>query len=161
MSYISKKDRVFMEGPPIKVVKVRSEARMKNYVSSTDIRAWSDVVEDRRQHILEYMARNKEGYCFDKDFPLDALFDAMMACKNHKIRKLLKKIEYCEKLLRIYSQLDLTPEQQKKVNDLMAQLKKAYDALEEIDCNKPQLIEGFSPGGADGGYSDLGDASAK
>ncbi|KAJ8954425.1 hypothetical protein NQ318_011100, partial [Aromia moschata] len=118
MSYINKKTKVFLEGPPVKVIPVRSEARLKSYRSSTDARAWSDVVEERRQHILEYVAKNKEGTCFDKDFPLEALFDAMMACKNARIRKLLKKINYYEKLLRIYSQIDLTADQQKKLDEL-------------------------------------------
>lgn len=60
MSYVNKKSKIFAEKNEILLSSVRSEARMKDYLSAMDLRAWSDIIEERRQHILEYRARNRE-----------------------------------------------------------------------------------------------------
>lgn len=43
----------------------------------------------------------------------------MAANKDDEIAKLNAKIEYLEAMLDIYGQIQLTPEQQKRVNDLV------------------------------------------
>ncbi|KAL1509119.1 hypothetical protein ABEB36_003910 [Hypothenemus hampei] len=65
----------------------RSEARLKTYNSSTDVRNWCDVIEDRRQHILDLVMKD-----FDKTnrtlIPLNALLDIVLAIVNMDISKL-------------------------------------------------------------------------
>lgn len=57
-TYTQKKIRMFMERPEwLKPERRRSESRLKTYPSSTDIRNWCDIVEDRRQHILELVLK--------------------------------------------------------------------------------------------------------
>ncbi|KAG5880205.1 hypothetical protein JTB14_018996 [Gonioctena quinquepunctata] len=72
-----------------RLVRQRSEARMKTYPSADDLRAWCDHVEYRRQHILELMARDRER-CFGTLVPIHALIDIMLADKNSNISKLKK-----------------------------------------------------------------------
>uniref|UniRef100_A0AAR5PKM7 Uncharacterized protein n=1 Tax=Dendroctonus ponderosae TaxID=77166 RepID=A0AAR5PKM7_DENPD len=129
MSYVNKKERIFRRGEPFDIPHARSEARMKNYWSATDRRAWCDEVELRRQHILELNARTKGQFCLENLIPLDLLFNAMTANKDGEIEKLKKKIDYLESLLDIYRQIELTPEQQRQVNDLNRRLAKERHKL--------------------------------
>ncbi|KAH1024707.1 uncharacterized protein LOC109538520 isoform X1 [Dendroctonus ponderosae] len=129
MSYVNKKERIFRRGEPFDIPHARSEARMKNYWSATDRRAWCDEVELRRQHILELNARTKGQFCLENLIPLDLLFNAMAANKDGEIEKLKKKIDYLESLLDIYRQIELTPEQQRQVNDLNRRLAKERHKL--------------------------------
>nr|XP_023028951.1 stress response protein NST1-like [Leptinotarsa decemlineata] len=139
MSYVNKKTRVFRQLPEdAEVIHVRSEGRMKDYPSATDARAWSDNVEERRQHILEYQAKNK-GPCLEKIIPLDVLINAIVANKNMQIRKLEKRIAYLERLLDIYSQLDLTEDQKKQFDELKNQLEKAQAELDSLRSDKDEL----------------------
>lgn len=55
-SYVNKKERAFREGHEL--LPRRSEGRMKTYPSATDARAWCDVTEDRRQHIIELIRQD-------------------------------------------------------------------------------------------------------
>lgn len=70
----------------------------------------------------------------DKLIPLDILIEAMMANKNQQIKRLEKRIDYLEKMLDVYSKLDLTPEQQKVLDDLVKEhnLDK-YDDYDDLD----------------------------
>lgn len=60
MSYINKKTKIFNGRNEQFPLTVRSEGRIKDYFSALDLRAWSDIVEERRQHILEHQAINRE-----------------------------------------------------------------------------------------------------
>nr|CAH7712144.1 unnamed protein product [Callosobruchus chinensis] len=121
MSYINKRQRVFDEGSASILFPTRSEARMKRYPSSTDIRAWSDIVEDRRQHILEYAAKNKQGVCLEKLIPMEVLVDAMLANKNIDVLELEREVQYLEDKLDLYKKINLTAEQKKKLDMLFKQ----------------------------------------
>ncbi|KAJ8970174.1 hypothetical protein NQ317_016647 [Molorchus minor] len=119
MSYINKKTKIFKEGPETLIVPSRSEARIKNYMSATDARAWCDIVEQRRQHILEFTAKNKDSFCLPKVIPLEVLFNSMMVSVNCEIDKLERKADYMEKRVAVYSEIDLTEEQQSKLDALL------------------------------------------
>ncbi|KAF7266369.1 hypothetical protein GWI33_020394 [Rhynchophorus ferrugineus] len=57
-TYLQKKVGMFKEIKDIKPEKRRSESRLKTYPSSTDVRNWCDLVEDRRQHIIELITKD-------------------------------------------------------------------------------------------------------
>ncbi|KAG5880206.1 hypothetical protein JTB14_018997 [Gonioctena quinquepunctata] len=128
----TRKTRAFRTPSEGDLTRVRSEGRMKQYPSATDARAWSDIVEERRQHILELHARNK-GPCIENIIPLDVLIGAIVANKDQRIQKLEKRIAYLEKLLDIYAQIDLTDEQKKKLDELKNELEKAQAELESLE----------------------------
>nr|CAH7763215.1 unnamed protein product [Callosobruchus chinensis] len=131
MSYINKKYKLFEEKPKYGLTPVRSEARIKRYSSATDARAWSDIVEERRQHILEYHALNKAG-CIDKLIPLEILFEAMMANKNLQARKLRNRIQYLQKMLDVYGQLELTSDQKIALKRMRQKLDKEYKEMPPV-----------------------------
>nr|CAI5844803.1 unnamed protein product [Callosobruchus analis] len=137
MSYINKRQRVFNEGPSSFLFPTRSEARMKRYPSSTDIRAWSDIVEERRQHILEYAAKNKQGVCLEKLIPMDVLVDAMLTNKNIEVLELEREVQYLEDRLELYKKINLTSEQKTKLDQLLKQnnLDSEYPDDEEEDMS--------------------------
>lgn len=60
MTFVNKKARLFLKRSDVKLERRRSEARLKTYPSAIDLRAWCDIVEDRRQHILELITKGKE-----------------------------------------------------------------------------------------------------
>lgn len=119
MSYINKKLNIFHENDK-SIARIRSDGRiMVQYNSSTDPRSWCHDVEDRRRHILEYQAKNKDGYCKGKLISVDVLIAAMIACKDGHIFTLQQQIENLEKLLKAYSHLRLTDEQREMLNALV------------------------------------------
>ncbi|CAH1961197.1 unnamed protein product [Acanthoscelides obtectus] len=134
MSYINKRYKLFEERPRSGLVPVRSEARIKSYDSATDARAWSDIVEERRQHILEYNALNKAG-CIDKLIPLEILFDALMANKNLQARKLRHRIEYLQKKLDIYNKLELACDQRRMLRRLRKELDERYSEMPPVEAH--------------------------
>lgn len=123
MSYINKGLRVFKyQGGIREPTHVRSEARIKEYASSYDLRSWSDVVEQRRQHILEHAAKNLGGkaqFCIENLIPLDVLFDILMTNKEEQADDLEKEIEYLEKSLDLYNQIGLTSEQKAQIEQMI------------------------------------------
>ena len=64
-TYVQKKNRFWLERKDLKPERRRSESRLKTYPSSTDVRNWCDVVEDRRQHILELVVKDIGKVCYD------------------------------------------------------------------------------------------------
>lgn len=62
MSYVNKRTQIFSGRNEKKNVRehVRLNAKMKDYLSALDLRSWSDIVEERRQHFLEYEGKSKE-----------------------------------------------------------------------------------------------------
>lgn len=60
MTYVNKRTRLFLDRSDVKLERRRSEARLKTYLSAIDVRAWCDIVEDRRQHILELINKGNE-----------------------------------------------------------------------------------------------------
>lgn len=67
------------------------------------------------------MIESLQQFCLENFIPLDLLFNAMAANKDDEIAKLNARIDYLEALLDIYGQIELTPEQQKRVNTLVKQ----------------------------------------
>nr|CAI5820715.1 unnamed protein product [Callosobruchus analis] len=114
MTYINKKTRTFMERGDWKPERRRSEARLKTYPSSEDIRNWCDEVEDRRQHILELVVK---GYnkCRGSLIPLEALLDILMA---NKMKDLNSCQKYVDQLLAFIDSLDLSPEDLARLSNL-------------------------------------------
>lgn len=132
MSYINKGTRVFEETPKPFFRRVRSEARMKAYNSAEDLRTWSDDVEQRRQHILEFQAKNKGagGPCAEAIVPLEALVNAIVAMKDREIEHLEKEIRDLEHAVNEASKIKLSPDQQKKFNTLKQELDAEFSDLE-------------------------------
>ncbi|CAH1133765.1 unnamed protein product [Ceutorhynchus assimilis] len=82
-TYVQKKLRMFMKRPEwMRPERRRSESRLKTYPSSTDVRNWCDLVEDRRQHILELITRGYGEKCNPKLVPLDKLIEMLLAMAN-------------------------------------------------------------------------------
>ncbi|KAJ8920804.1 hypothetical protein NQ315_004945 [Exocentrus adspersus] len=86
-TYIQKKGRLFLDRGDIKPERRRSEGRLKTYPSAIDVRAWCDIIEDRRQHILELVNKGREK-CLGKLIPLEAIIDALVAGRTQDIKKL-------------------------------------------------------------------------
>uniref|UniRef100_A0A6P7F3Y1 Uncharacterized protein LOC114326277 n=1 Tax=Diabrotica virgifera virgifera TaxID=50390 RepID=A0A6P7F3Y1_DIAVI len=120
MSYIAKGPRIFRNSSNLEPPRLRSEGRMKTYSSATDLRAWSFVVEERRQHILDYEAKGSEGIYPEKIVPIEQMVEVLLCIKNERIKELEKRIDYLEKMIDIYySKLDLTSEQKEKLKKLV------------------------------------------
>ncbi|CAH1973864.1 unnamed protein product [Acanthoscelides obtectus] len=119
MSYVNKRQRVFSEGSGTVLVPTRSEARMKRYPSSTDLRAWCDIVEERRQHILEYAAKNKQGICLEKLIPMDVLVNTMVYNKNVELLELERQVQYLEDSLALFKKINLTAKQKVQLDTLL------------------------------------------
>uniref|UniRef100_A0A6P7FWM8 Uncharacterized protein LOC114333528 n=1 Tax=Diabrotica virgifera virgifera TaxID=50390 RepID=A0A6P7FWM8_DIAVI len=130
MSYIAKGPRIFRNSSNLEPPRLRSEGRMKTYSSATDLRAWSFVVEERRQHILDYEAKGSEGIYPEKIVPIEQMVEVLLCIKNERIKELEKRIDYLEKMIDIYySKLDLTSEQKEKLKKLNNDLQVAYGQL--------------------------------
>ncbi|XP_072389008.1 uncharacterized protein [Diabrotica undecimpunctata] len=148
MSYITKGSRIFESSSYLEPPRLRSEGRMKTYSSATDLRAWSDVVEERRQHILDYQAKDRVGLYPGKLVPVEHMVEVLLCFKNEKIKQLEKRIDYLEKIIDVYySKLDVTSEQKVKLEKLNNDLQVAYGQLavlndEVCECSscseKPQ-----------------------
>ncbi|CAH1280640.1 unnamed protein product [Diabrotica balteata] len=148
MSYITKGSRIFESSSYLEPPRLRSEGRMKTYSSATDLRAWSDVVEERRQHILDYQAKDRVGPYPGKLVPVEHMVEVLLCFKNERIKQLEKRIDYLEKIIDVYySKLDLTSEQKEKLDKLNHDLQVAYGQLavlndEVCECSscseKPQ-----------------------
>ncbi|XP_066143438.1 myosin heavy chain, clone 203-like isoform X2 [Euwallacea fornicatus] len=113
-TYVQNKTRMFMERRDwLKPERRRSESRLKAYPSSTDLRNWCNVVEDRRQHILE-LVQKRIDRCPGKLVPLDALLNVLMdmaggAGDCSKIRRCLRQLSS------FIAQLKLNSEDLKKL----------------------------------------------
>lgn len=119
MTYVNKRTRAFQNQNELQLTRVRSEGRMKTYQSAQDLRAWSDITEERRQYILDYHSKPRLGLPSGKIVPVEYLVESIAAFKNERIKQLEERIDYLEKMLDLYSQLDLTPEQKKKLDELV------------------------------------------
>lgn len=137
-SYINKGTRVFDEDEKSTVQRVRSEARMKRYQSAEDLRTWCDDVEQRRQHILEYEAKNRGsgGACPDKLIPLEALFNAVVSIKDDQIKDLEQDVNRLESLINKMEEINLTPEQKEKFEKLKAELDEEFADLNSDEDNE-------------------------
>ncbi|XP_056647336.1 uncharacterized protein LOC130451999 [Diorhabda sublineata] len=137
MTYVNKRTRAFQNPNELQITRVRSEGRMKTYQSAQDLRAWSDITEERRQYILDYQSKPRLGLHSGKIIPVEYLVESIAAFKNERIKQLEQRINYLEKMLYLYSQLDLAPQQKKKLDDLKKELNSAYaelTALHEDVC---------------------------
>lgn len=105
---------------PEKTEYLRPEAQMKAYYSARDPRAWCDVVEDRRQHILNLSGRNYNLGCPDSVLPVEKKIGALLAIRQEDVVSLKKKLDYLVKVIDFYENLDLDEEQ--------SQLRKEYKA---------------------------------
>ncbi|XP_057651994.1 uncharacterized protein LOC130891355 [Diorhabda carinulata] len=119
MSYVNKRTRVFQNQNDLQIVRARSEGRMKTYQSAQDVRAWSDITEERRQYILDYHSKPRLGLHSVEIVPVEYLVESIAAFKDEKIKQLLQRIDYLEKMIDLYNQLDLTNEQKQKLDELV------------------------------------------
>ncbi|XP_060518388.1 uncharacterized protein LOC132697113 [Cylas formicarius] len=92
MSYVHKGPRLFQDRGDIKPERRRSESRLKTYPSSLDLRNWCYVVEDRRKHIIELIAKDIEK-CTGRVVPIKSIIDALMASKNADIAHLKNSLQ--------------------------------------------------------------------
>ncbi|XP_057671291.1 uncharacterized protein LOC130903042 isoform X3 [Diorhabda carinulata] len=129
MTYVNKRTRAFQNPNELQITRVRSEGRMKTYQSAQDLRAWSDITEERRQYILDYQSKPRLGLHSGKIIPVEYLVESIAAFKNERIKQLEQRINYLEKILYLYSQLDLAPQQKKKLDELKKELNSAYSEL--------------------------------
>lgn len=120
MTFVSKKIRVFNDRGDIKPERRRSEARLKKYVSSVDLRAWCDVVEDRRQHMLELIAKGYET-CRATIIPLDVIVNTALSSKNANIQDLQKCMN---KMWSFVDAASMNDQDLLKLNDLKKKMKK-------------------------------------
>lgn len=60
MTYINKKTKIFSDKNENVIEHVRPAGKMKDYFSALDLRSWSDIIEERRQHFLEYQGKSRE-----------------------------------------------------------------------------------------------------
>ncbi|CAH1185900.1 unnamed protein product [Phyllotreta striolata] len=125
MSFVGRRVRANNEKQPSRN---RSEGRMKNYESSTDSRAWSSIGQERAQHLVEYLGGDNDQQSVH-NLPKYCLTNALVPSKNDPYNYLKKKTEYMEKLIQIYSQLDLTSEQAQQIAKLMDSLQESHTAL--------------------------------
>ncbi|CAH1109657.1 unnamed protein product [Psylliodes chrysocephalus] len=155
MTYLNRKLRVFLEvKDKTSLSLVRSEGRLKSYSSTLDTRAWCQIVEDRRQSFLEYQARCRTGKCPEGAIlPTEVKIQILLDCKNKRIKKLEKKIEYFEELIKICDAL-LTAEQMEKMNQEKEALAAKYGLSGEGEVCIGPCIKGTQ---TYGGYFDLCD----
>ncbi|KAF2879372.1 hypothetical protein ILUMI_26797 [Ignelater luminosus] len=133
MSYVAHKTRLFRDAGDLPdVVRKRSEGRMKIYPSTTDARAWGVDGEDRRQHILDLVKAEHEKVALGKYVPIEVLIDTLLANKNADIARLREQVEELQMLLDMYSQLDLTEDQKRKLNIMKQQMGKAGGELDDL-----------------------------
>ncbi|CAH1175728.1 unnamed protein product [Phaedon cochleariae] len=120
MTFVNRKTRLFMDRGDLKPERRRSESRLKTYPSAIDVRAWCDTVEDRRQHILELVTKEREK-CLGKIIPLDVIIDSLMASKNADLKEMKDALA---ELYAFLDQCDLSDEDKKKLAILKSRLGK-------------------------------------
>ncbi|XP_017775812.1 PREDICTED: LOW QUALITY PROTEIN: early endosome antigen 1-like [Nicrophorus vespilloides] len=137
-TFINDKTRLFKNlGDPTELpTKKRSEARIKEYRSATDARAWSNNEQEQKEYILDLMnAESPKQLQLGKYVPIEVLIDTLLANKNADIKKLGDQIDKLEKLLKCYDDLDLTPDQRAKLNKLKSQVYGSGDHARDGDEN--------------------------
>lgn len=72
---------------------------MKDYYSTLDLRAWSDVIEERRRHILEYQAKNTEVNIIQFENYFTSSYQIFGALNTWVKSKIFKKLD----IITIYS----------------------------------------------------------
>lgn len=139
MSYVNKRERVFEDNTkPYGVRRARSESRMKQYSSATDLRTWCDDVEQRRQQILEQLIKSKGtgGPCMEEILPLESLLRALVAMKDDEIKDLEEELKHVKDAVNKAYEIKLTPEQQEKFDRLKEKLDKKYSDTCDDEDNK-------------------------
>ncbi|KAJ8950847.1 hypothetical protein NQ314_007769 [Rhamnusium bicolor] len=137
MTYVNKKTRIFLDRGDLKPERRRSESRLKIYPSAIDVRAWCDIVEDRRQHILELVTKGAEK-CAGKLIPLEAIIDALPGSKTGDSSQLKKCMA---ELWKFIQTLSLSKSEQEKLGILNESVAKSLhdkereevEALTKID----------------------------
>nr|CAD7428852.1 unnamed protein product [Timema monikensis] len=112
MTFINKRIRLFEDGDKAGIlVRKRSEGRLKEYESATDIRSWCLNTEDHRRYLLE-LARltPATGNLLGRYIPVDSLIDTLLDSARKERDRLQAELDW-------YHQLPLTPEQEAQLND--------------------------------------------
>lgn len=135
MSFINKGTRVFDDSSVSPPRRIRSEFRMKEYHSADDLRTWCDDVEQRRQQILDYQAKNRGSSkpCPEKIVPLEALFNEVLSMKDVQIKDLEKDVERIKKTIKDIYKRKLTAEQKKKFDKLKAKVDEEFPQSDSDD----------------------------
>ncbi|XP_031343759.1 nuclear anchorage protein 1-like [Photinus pyralis] len=114
MSYAGHKSRIFRDDGDIpEVIRRRSEGRLKSYPSTQDARAWTNDGEERRQQILDLINSDIQKCSMGKYVPIDVLINTLLANKNADAARLKNQVDALQKLLDMYSKLDLTEDQKR------------------------------------------------
>ncbi|XP_030749511.1 protein Daple-like [Sitophilus oryzae] len=119
-TYTQKKALMFRKAKDVQPERRRSESRLKTYPSSTDVRNWCDIVEDRRQHILELATKDISKY-IGKVIPIEVIINALLAMANSDITQLKSCLK---QLWTFISSLDLNDENRKQLSSLTSRMAK-------------------------------------
>nr|CAD7399431.1 unnamed protein product [Timema cristinae] len=141
MTFINKRIRLFEDGDKAGIlVRKRSEGRLKEYESATDIRSWCLNTEDHRRYLLE-LARltPATGNLLGRYIPVDSLIDTLLDSARKERDRLQAELDW-------YHQLPLTPEQEAQLNDYLQsnQPTEPEDEVEEMRYESPHTSLHFT-----------------